>query len=124
MRENTSHKIQDLVANSGKFGKLGFDCSICEQEFDDLESLNTHSKVYCENLSSIGNQEPCQELLSKHAAPAIIKKNNHWHSLHFVDFLWLNKSDLQYQGEFWTALGKSFPMMVLILSFDNLEAEI
>ena len=77
MRENTSHKIQDLVANSGKFGKLGFDCSICEQEFDDLESLNTHSKVYCENLSSIGNQEPCQELLSKHAAPAIIKKNNH-----------------------------------------------
>ena len=41
-----------------------------------------------------------QELLSKHAATAIIKKNNHGHSLHFVDFLWLNKSDLQYQGEF------------------------
>ena len=28
-----------------------------------------------------------QELLSKHTATAIIKKNDHGHSLHFVDFL-------------------------------------
>lgn len=51
MRENTSHKIQDLVANSGKFGKLGFDCSICEQEFDDLESLDAHMILHTSTRS-------------------------------------------------------------------------
>ena len=44
-------------------------------------------------------------------------------TLHFVDFLWLNKSDLQYQGEFWTALGKSFPMMVLDVKIDKVITE-
>ena len=59
MRENTSHKMQDLVANSGKFGKLGFDCSICEQEFDDLESLDTHMILHTSTRSgrSIKNKK-------------------------------------------------------------------
>ena len=34
-------------------------------------------------------------------------------------FSGLIKSDLQYQGEFWTALGKSFPMMVLDVKIDK-----
>ena len=55
------------------------------------------------------------EKLEKKTLPAI------WHS--FVDFLWLNKSDLQYQGEFWTALGKSFPMMVLDVKIDKVITE-
>ena len=44
-------------------------------------------------------------------------------TLHFVDFLWLNKSDLHYQGEFCKGLWKSFPLMVLDAKIDDVMTE-